>query len=188
LEKKNLHLCIGRRLGNETDPNILNLLQPPNIPILLYPGESNSDVQVLSLSQAKVQLQQRKEEMKLKQEPSGKIVVLGLDATWKYAREMHLANQKDNHYPSHMLQVSLQAEDFPESFRPRRFDIRTTPGDNTTWMSTAECIAWVLSQLESKPDLFSTIMRPLDEMVKKWNSFVQKPKIRDQPPRKKQKR
>jgi hypothetical protein len=81
LEKKNLHLCIGRRLGNETDPNILNLLQPPNITILLYPEESNSNsnsnVQVLSLSQAKVQLQQRKEEMKLKQEPSGKIVVLG---------------------------------------------------------------------------------------------------------------
>jgi DTW domain-containing protein YfiP len=128
LENNNLHLCIGRRLGNETNPNILNLLQPPNIPILLYPEESNSDVQVLILSQAKVQLQQRKEEMKLKQEPSGKIVVLGLDATWKYAREMHLAKQKDNHYPSHMLQVSLQAEDFPESFRPRRFDIRTTPG------------------------------------------------------------
>jgi hypothetical protein len=77
LENNNLHLCIGRRLGNETDPNILNLLQPPNIPILLYPEESNSDVQVLVLSQAKVQLQQRKEEMKLKQEPSGKIVVLG---------------------------------------------------------------------------------------------------------------
>ena len=183
LDKKHFHFCVGRRLGHETDRNILKLLQPPNITILLYPGEKNK--KVVSLSQAKLQLDQRKEEIKSKQESSnGKIVVLALDATWQFAREMHKANLNGNHYPSNMIQVALRSEDFPDSFQPRRFDIRTPPGDNETWMSTAECIAWALSRLESNPDIFSTIMKPLDKMVQKWNRNIQQPKVRNSPRKK----
>lgn len=199
LESANLHLCVGRRLGDEIDPKIIKLLQTPNIPILLFPGSdnhtnitnqnSNKLPPVLSLSQAKERMKEmlRGDVGMGEKSHSRKIVVLALDATWKYAREMHLANQKHNQYPSSMLQVCLQAEDFPEDFRPRRFEIRTTPGENQNWMSTTECVAWVLSQLESKPEIFSIIIKPLDEMVKIWNSFVKKSPTKE-PPQKRQKR
>jgi DTW domain-containing protein YfiP len=183
--------------ADDSSQRILDLLRPPNLPILLFPEENKNDTVALSLSQAKREIQEIQEKRKTEATP-GKIVLLVLDATWKYAREMHRANQTHHQYPAHMLQVSLQApEDFPDDsslFRPRRFDIRTidirtTPsGENhETWMCTAECIAWALSRLEDNPELYSTIMKPLDSMVEKWNSFVKSPKIRERP-LKKQKR
>lgn len=176
--------------------------------------------------------------------PPHKIVLLlVLDATWKHAREMHVANQQHHQYPAHMWQVALEPSDLvpttttttnvvvvpdgrtanedhcgvvvapstnatptttttaaassshcrrqpphdddprttaaQSTFRPRRFEIRTTPptnkplarsssagvgvvkddgsstsgsdataSDAAAWMSTAECIAWIVSRLE----------------------------------------
>jgi DTW domain-containing protein YfiP len=189
LDPSKVHLCVGRRLGDQIDPKIMELLQPPNLPILVYPSEEENDT-TLSLAEAKKEIVQKKEQMQ-GQEPGGKVVVLVLDATWKYAREMHRANQQHQQYPSHVMRVSLTPKDVPDSFQPKRFDIRTTPEttDNQAWMSTAECIAFVLSALEFKPDLYSTIMKPLDHMVQKWNDCLSLPNQRERErPRKKQKR
>ena len=57
----------------------------------------------------------------------------------------------------------------PEGFKVRRFDIRTPPSSNH--LSTAECIAWAVSAIEEKPQIYETMMKPLDLMVEKWHSF-----------------
>ena len=148
-----------------------------------------------------------------------KILLLVLDATWKHAREMHLANIKADQYPPHMLRLALQPEDFAGGFVSGRFRLRgkasktgykrqqlsnrirnggdrneeKAPEIDETWMSTAECIAWILSNLEesnqqilseatstdsgtnsidsSSPSLYEILMKPLDAMVAKWNSY-----------------
>jgi hypothetical protein len=165
-----------------------------------------------------------------------KILLLVLDATWKHAREMHLANIRAHEYPPHMLRLALEPEDFAREggFVPGRFRLRgkasktgykqqqqqqqssksqtrkktrTKKGHHEdidesrigeTWMSTAECIAWILSNLEGSSSssssssnnaedpseerecrkegskelsLYEILMKPLDAMVAKWNSY-----------------
>ena len=188
-----------------------------------------------------------------------KIVLLVLDATWRHAREMHIANIKAGMYPPHMLRLALEKEDLcfddeddndnadndnssaSAAFRPGRFRLRgkaskkgykkqkkkDVDDDNNnnnnnggngngngcddndepideTWMSTAECIAWIVSKLEattgtsnnnssskyncnnehkqcnnsneslSGSDLYEILMKPLDAMVNKWKSYMDK--------------
>ena len=128
---------------------------------------------------------------------SPQITIFVLDATWKYAKEIHKANLKEEQYPSHMIKVSLHpipsnsestnenetsteekttAETImttttttPVGFKPRRFDIRTPPSDEC--LSTAECIAWAVAATEDNPELYASLMKPLDVMVEKWKSF-----------------
>jgi len=133
-----------------------------------------------------------------------KILLLVLDATWKHAREMHIANIRADQYPPHMLRLALQPDDFRGDFVSGRFRLRGKASktgykqqrmnnDDTaideTWMSTAECIAWILSNLEAgnkrkdgdlgvsgeglttSPSLYEILMKPLDFMVAKWNSY-----------------
>jgi DTW domain-containing protein YfiP len=222
LASEHLHLCVGRRLGDRIDPKVMALLQPPNIPILLYPNDdpktttqtsTNKEIEqkVVSLTQAIKQIQQRSctgAETHLHQEEPqrhdakpasassyGRIVFLLLDATWKYAREMNQANLQHDQYPPNLMRVSLEPGDLPEGFTPRRFDIRTTPQDKDdgvsteTWMCTAECIARVLSRTEDNPEIYETITKPLDTMVRKWNAFVgDRPKTREPRPAKKARR
>merc|ERR1712224_763014 len=112
-----------------------------------------------------------------------KILLLVLFATWKHAREMHLANMRFHEYPKHMLRLALEKEDL-KGFIPERFKIRgkaskkgyrqrrnnnekasmsMSKSDSNhhdeqlqedeepfggTWMSTAECIAWIVSKIE----------------------------------------
>jgi DTW domain-containing protein YfiP len=79
LEKESLLLCVGRRLGEEqVNEDIFKLLKPPNLPILLFPGEKNES-DVLNMTDAKKNIPE-----KLKD--GGKIVFIVLDATWKYAK------------------------------------------------------------------------------------------------------
>jgi DTW domain-containing protein YfiP len=175
---------------------------------------------------------------KTKEKKHKKILLLVLDATWKHAREMHLANIRAQQYPPHMLRLALEPEDFARGggFVPGRFRLRgkasktgykqqqqqqqqqqqsqthrkkkrtkkgqheeiEEPQIGETWMSTAECIAWILSNLEgssssnaedpneegegkkegskefsfeSSPSLYEILMKPLDAMVAKWNSY-----------------
>eukprot|EP00559_Dactyliosolen_fragilissimus_P005953 CAMPEP_0184863350 /NCGR_PEP_ID=MMETSP0580-20130426/10596_1 /TAXON_ID=1118495 /ORGANISM="Dactyliosolen fragilissimus" /LENGTH=207 /DNA_ID=CAMNT_0027361635 /DNA_START=276 /DNA_END=899 /DNA_ORIENTATION=- len=54
-------------------------------------------------------------------------------------------------------------------FKAKRFDIRTPPSEN--YLSTAECIAWVVSKVENNPLIYDTLMKPLDLMVEKWHTF-----------------
>ncbi|KAL3935285.1 MAG: hypothetical protein SGBAC_009174 [Bacillariaceae sp.] len=134
---------------------------------------------VLTLAEAKKMISEKLPE-------GGKVMIVALDATWKYAKEMHRANLKDDLYPTNLIRVCLQPSDFPEDWASGRFNIRTTPNkkgeSGLGFMSTVECIAWAASELggpnNSNPDLFATLMKPLDVMVSKWNAFVKQPKIR----------
>jgi len=192
LHPESMFLCTGRRLGGEQlSSSILALLQPPNLPILLFPEEKNDETGVLSVTEAKRVIPEKLPD-------GGRIVLLVLDATWKFAREMHRANIQNKLYPSNLLRVSLQSQDFPNSWTGGRFDIRTTPSHTTdcssssnSFMSTAECIAWAVSELggETNPsEVVSTLMKPLDLMVQKWKSFVNQPTIREKLPPKKQRK
>lgn len=95
-----------------------------------------------------------------------KVTLVFLDATWQFAREMYAAST----VPRHVQLVQLAAEDYPSLSVPRRFCIRTPPSPHH--LSTAECLAWVVSKVEQDASMYETIMRPLDAMVGHWQSFV----------------
>jgi DTW domain-containing protein YfiP len=217
LAEEGLHLCVGRRLGDDMDQTILHKLHDSvnYQPVLVFP-KLNTDIlssktnNIFSLTQL---ISKLKQDTKLdyntitantstaahdiSQSPTiqtttpdsartaeavatttipprkKKILLLVLDATWKYAREMHMANQKYHQYPSHMFQVALEKEDLQfyqkdsssycdQLQQPRRFDIRgkvsNTGGKKaahqedteTTWMCTAECVSLIVSRLEEE--------------------------------------
>lgn len=56
------------------------------------------------------------------------------------------------------------------AFVPRRFEIRTPPSPDH--LSTAECLAWIASRVESDSNIYETLMKPLDYMVQLWRSFA----------------
>lgn len=164
LDDTSIVVARGRRFDEHIDSKALNALRDSRQGcILLCPGEG-----AVSLREA----------LQLFNEKSGgspveTINIVALDATWKFAREMDNHNIKNGLYPDHMLRVSLKPTDLEEFKRPSdfvqlRFEIRTPPSPDH--LSTAESIAWVLSAVEQEPDLYSVLVKPLDVMVKKWQS------------------
>ena len=217
LRSSDLHLCVGKRLGDQIPADVQKLLQPPNLVVLVFPEtkeEESADgtlFPVLSLTELNAEiLEWRKQQIAeegtrnsqvtaAREEDSTalpKVVLLVLDATWKFAQEMHRKNVDRNQYPSHMLRVALRDDDLPPQFQPRRFVLRTTPrrkkpsprdedeeGDDTSWMCTAECVAWILSRLEQEwqPQnaIYETVLKVIDAQVEIHNSFLtqKKPRI-----------
>jgi DTW domain-containing protein YfiP len=198
LEKSAIHTVVARRLGVEgiiDDETRERLYESPAL--LLYPSQEPSDQQqVVSLEEGLEMIQKRREQenQSTDSQQSQKITIFILDATWKYAKEIHKANLKEEQYPPHMIKVSLRpipskseksnenettAEEkttaetttttTPVGFKPRRFDIRTPPSEEC--LSTAECIAWAVAATEDNPELYASLMKPLDVMVEKWKSF-----------------
>lgn len=170
LDADSLAVTMGRRFGNFTDESVLKMLKeplseehstPPNPVWLFYPGAD-----AISLSQA---LKQHKSSG----HDNARITLLFLDATWKYAKEMDLANTQNNQYPDHMLKVQLSEADLA-NVTPRRFDIRTPLSDEH--LSTAECLAWTIAQVEENQEMYDIIMKPLDLMVRQWHSFSDRKK------------
>lgn len=97
----------------------------------------------------------------------GTLVLLFIDATWKFAREMIRASS----FPSHVQRVQLTDRDTASlATQPRRFDIRTPPSESH--FSTAECVSLVLAQVEKDTGIYETIMRPLDLMVSQWHAYA----------------
>eukprot|EP00934_Nitzschia_sp_Nitz4_P003640 Nitzschia sp. Nitz4//scaffold463_size5986//4161//4877//NITZ4_009196-RA/size5986-processed-gene-0.7-mRNA-1//-1//CDS//3329552504//3630//frame0 len=206
-----LHLCVGRRLGDQIPSHVRELLEPPNLAFLVFPqvpDEASSptpstDIStVLSVSQAKQVIQEWKRQSPPNNtggalnDTAGKIVLLALDATWKYAKEMHRANLQGGHYPPALRRLAIVPHsniddgssppaDLPVDFQPRRFLIRTTPSSSSdsgadTWMCTAECLAWIATELKTavtppsdSPSLYDTILEPLDLMVQQWNACME---------------
>lgn len=156
--------AVGRRLGDQVDAKMMDIINNEQEPLLLlYPGPN-----AVSLQDAMKQLKERLSgDDKVNGDSLRKVNVLVLDGTWKYAKEM---NQK-NEYPERMIQIQLDpVKDIPD-FTPGRFEIRAPPAPN--YVSTAECIAWVVSQLEERNnDLYQILLKPLDCMVRKWKSFA----------------
>lgn len=128
-----------------------------------------------------------------------KITLIFLDATWKYAREMDAKTAALSLWPKDLIRVQLSptnnsdasdsnndkeekeskkkttTESIPSGFIPHRFDIRTPPSENH--LSTAECIAWVVSSIEGNPLIYDTFMKPLDYMVHLWHSYEEKDNV-----------
>jgi DTW domain-containing protein YfiP len=129
--------------------------------------------------------------------PSPFVFVVFLDATWKYAKEMDRANQQYNQYPIQTQRVQLDKSTFENSsnFIARRFEMFRTPISDYH-LSTAECIARVLTSIESSisssqqhgrttydnnndsnsnelvETIFDQVMKPLDLMVQQSKSFL----------------
>jgi DTW domain-containing protein YfiP len=198
LSPQSLHLCTERRLGDDIDGEILDKLhrRPDQyLPVLVFPrlkvDSENAKMEIVNLNQLVSKIQNKRNSAATCEENDDtkamgvstwdksrrKILLVVLDATWKYAREMHMANQKYHQYPSHMIQLALEKEDLPmeegdNQYRPRRFEIRgkvsATGGKQaaqeedttTTWMCTAECIALIVSRLEE--ELSQATMPPAD--------------------------
>lgn len=172
LDASSLTVIVGRKFGE----GVLEGLIPSNDGPLWLLYMDNTSPNAVSLSQALEQHQQSAHES-----PSSPLVTLVfLDATWKYARDMH----RRNSYPPHVLQISLNLDDFAaldkfngNGFKPRRFDIRTPPSDRH--LSTAECLAYTVSRIEHDNfTIYQTIMRPLDLMVQQWHAFAEAKKQR----------
>lgn len=164
LHPSSMSVSVARRFGTSTDSSLtVNEMAKEESPTwLVYP-----DRQAIPLTEALQTLSQNSE--------SPKVTLVFLDATWKYAKEMHKANEEKMQYPSHMLRVKLSPDDFAV-FNPRRFDIRTPPSEDC--LSTAECLAFIISKLEKEPFIYDTIMKPLDLMVQQWHAFAKQTRAR----------
>lgn len=204
-----IRTIVHRRLGDEVDPEIMAIINDPNRDILLlFPSDD-----AVSLDEGMNEIERRRKEREEKSVNRNaghtsnddvgtikheKIVVMFLDATWKYAQEMERANTKGNWWPKNIIRVKLSppsqskkmlddgeqgvapntcsdpgettATNFPIEYKPQRFNIRTPPSSGH--LSTAECLAWVCAAIEDDPLIYETLMRPLDFMVERWKSFT----------------
>ncbi|CAB9519508.1 DTW domain-containing protein 2 [Seminavis robusta] len=185
LHSSSMTVIVARRFGDQCPPTAMALLQQQAKKVLLIFPEDDTDQDddsnnTLTLTQAREFCRQTTTATNASSSKdngsneSDKILIVVLDATWKYAREMDRANQP--YYPSHMKRVALSWDDpLRPTTVPFRFDIRTPPSQ--VHLSTAECIAWVLSALEDESSkdnqshnmLYSNLMKPLDCMVQKWH-------------------
>ena len=119
LHQDSIKVVTGRsfdvRGKNAEDPTLRQLLDQPDV-MLLYPAKDCDDV--VDFSKALEIIDERRQKrlrQKLEDDnksamaasSSEKITVILLDATWKFASEMHRANLRDRLYPEHMLFVSL---------------------------------------------------------------------------------
>jgi DTW domain len=174
--------------------------QTDDLPIvwLLSPNDKTS----ISLTEA-LSLWEKRKQLFSDGSVYPKIYVLAMDATWKYAKEMDRSNIRHGSYPTSLMQrIQLTSSDFdhplfakhktncnaPDNESTaspfRRFSIRTPPKTNATddmvYLSTAECLAYVLARIELQNTIYSTIMKPLDLMVRQWQSHCKdKPKVRN---------
>lgn len=105
--------------------------------------------------------------------PERPLTLMFLDATWKFAAEMHRASQ----FPPHVQYVCLDTTDL-QGIKQKRFGIRTPPSPGQ--LSTAECLALVVSRVENDPEIYETIMKPLDLMVEQWHGFANQKKEKRQ--------
>ena len=210
----NLRTVVHRRLGDEVDQSIMEIINDPSRDVMLiFPGPdavSLEDGLKMIENRRKKRAKKAIEQRKYPQQQQGEaeshrsndsIVVLFLDATWKYAKEMERANTNGNWWPKDIIRVQISPEQgvnddgkkkkssksdivnaaasltgsgareagVPIGFKPRRFTIRTPP--SSAHLSTAECIAWVVSSIEDDPSIYDQLMKPLDLMVQRWKSF-----------------
>jgi DTW domain-containing protein YfiP len=182
------HCIVAKRLGSQTDPNLMNLIKDPNQHFLLiYPSNDaiplNEALELIKQNEKDFMCDVKKEfgecndlnnvnDDEINKNTGKKITLFFIDATWKYAKEMMRACSNHGIWPPHMRQVKLVKHNMSFAFQPRRFDIRTPPSEEH--LSTAECIAQVLRFVEGRDEIFTTLMKPLDLMVKQWHSFMVK--------------
>lgn len=203
-----LRTIVHRRLGNEVDPTIMAIINDPNRDILvLFPSDD-----AMTLEEGMTEIERRRVERGEKaeqlnacnddtdQKAQQKLVVIFLDATWKYAQEMERANTNGEFWPKDIIRVKLSPPSQEEEVKKdgerggeKGNAISKSGHDDTTsanfpidfkpqrfnirtppssgHLSTAECLAWVCAAIENEPSIYEILMRPLDFMVEKWKSF-----------------
>lgn len=170
LRKEDLHVVVARRLGEEVDPRVTKMISENAI--LLFPSKDATTLKE-GLEELRSRPSKEEKEEKLVQSKE-KITLVFLDATWKFALEMEKINTRLDLWPKDLVRAELSpregAVEFqPSTYAPRRFDIRTPPSDSH--LSTAECIAWVVSIVEEDEMIYETLVKPLDCMAKQWRDF-----------------
>jgi DTW domain-containing protein YfiP len=156
---------------------------------------SPNDTTAISLTEALYEWEEQKRAT-LNYTNYPKIIVFVIDATWKYAKEMDRSNVQHDCYPSSIMQrIQLTPSDFDHPIFAQqqqqqqqhgnftsndtavalhRFSIRTPPKSdaksNMIYLSTAECLAYVLARIERNDSIYYTIMKPLDLMVQQWHA------------------
>ncbi|KAL7549829.1 hypothetical protein ACHAWF_014649 [Thalassiosira exigua] len=121
-----------------------------------------------------------------------KMTLVFVDATWKHAREMDHKTEAMGEWPKDVIRVQMtptareeqsaganDSESDPAKkisagtdgvFVERRFRIRTPPSPDH--LSTAECLAWIVSRVEHNPIVYQSVMKALDCMVEHWRGFA----------------
>ncbi len=191
------HCIVARRLGDQINSMLMNMIQNPNDHLFLfYPSDDAIPLQT-ALERIKNQEKDQHDAKSKDQNKNNnnnnyqeshakikKITLLFIDATWKYAKEMIQSCLENNTLPPHTMYVKLTKEDFGQSFQQKRFDIRKPPSESH--LSTAECIAHALRIVEGREgnennendddNIFDVLMKPLDLMVAQWHSFIDEKK------------
>ena len=139
-------------------------LSPERDVWLVYPH-----AQAIPLGKALAERRQKSQSTSLGRGTQRALTLIFLDAAWKFAAEMERASQ----FPPHVQYVCLDADDL-QGIKPKRFDIRTPPSPEH--LSTAECLALVVSRVEDNPEIYATIIKPLDLMVSQWHAFADQKK------------
>lgn len=117
LDDFHMRTIVHRRLGDEVDPTIMNIINDPNRDVMvLFPSD---DAMTLEEGMKEIEKRRIKREEKAGQtnicrvggggdeKIQQKIVVMFLDATWKYAQEMERANTKGEYWPRNIIRVKL---------------------------------------------------------------------------------
>ena len=192
---------IARRLGIYCDSNVMKLIHDPNeVVVLVFPHDKALDLDDgLRLAEKRcksnnININNNSNDGDTAKKK--KMTLIFIDATWKYAKEMDKGTDLNNGWPTNLIRVQLTPSSSSSStsssysstingsddngwkappiatatsFIERRFHIRTPPSSNH--LCTAECIAYVVSRVESNPIIYTSIMTALDYMVTVWNQL-----------------
>ncbi|KAL3782722.1 hypothetical protein ACHAWO_008303 [Cyclotella atomus] len=192
---------VGRGLGPDGHADVINHLSNPNqVIVLLFPGHNAMDFEKgiqLAERQCCIDSENDDATSSVTETEKKKMTLLFIDATWKHAREMETKLTKSlecKHWIRVQLvptasekssdenQVDLDTNDTVSNhdntkdntqqrqFIQRRFEIRAPPSPDH--LSTAECLAWVVSRVERNPVIFESITKVLDYMVHLWRVNV----------------
>ena len=174
-----------RRFGDYTDASVMNILRDPNeVIVLVFPHKDAMDLEEgIQLAEKRcgynIDVDDIEEQ---KHQKKKKMTLIFIDGTWKHAREMEQASSVE--WPKNLIRVQLKPRksNFKEgsdqssnievnskegpAFVERRFQIRTPPSPDH--LSTAECLAWIVSRVENNPHIYQSITKALDYMVTIW--------------------
>ena len=173
-----------RRFGDDTDTSVMNLLRDENeVIVLVFPHEDAMDIEEgIQLAEKRCGYNSNDNDGIEEQKQQKKMTLIFIDATWKHGREMEQASSVE--WPKNLIRVQLKPsksnikeggsdqrsnqDNSKEGpiFVERRFQIRTPPSPDH--LSTAECLAWIVSRVEHNPHIYKSITKALDYMVAKW--------------------
>ena len=175
---------VGRRIGDKSDQAVMKLLNDPEeVAVLVFPHLEAMDLEDgLALAESRIKGNSSSEDDEGKKDIDSldkKINLIFIDASWKHAKEMENKSQEVGGWPKNLIRVQLtpsteNAKATSKNSEPvyleRRFQIRAPPSPDH--LSTAECLAWIVSRVEENPEIYEGIMKVLDYMVELWRSHV----------------